>query len=52
MVSNLVLDPSPRMVVTTHFLELFEYNLFDPSAAEKMRTFKMDYLLPEEEEER
>jgi DNA mismatch repair ATPase MutS len=38
---------SPRMVVATHFLELFEYNLMPDK---KLLKCRMDYILPEEQQ--
>jgi len=45
MVGSLIAGPNPRMVVTTHFLELFEYGLMDDAGLLK---FRMDYILPAE----
>jgi len=36
------------MVVTTHFLELFEYGLIAPVVDLRVLKYRMDYLLPED----
>jgi len=48
MVRSLVSEPNPRMVLTTHFLELFEYNLFGPDTDARLSKFRMDYIMPGE----
>ncbi len=49
MISTLVTRPNPRMVVTTHFLELFECGLLG-DADSKLLKFRMDYILPKDDE--
>jgi DNA mismatch repair protein MSH5 len=48
IVGALTAELNPRMVVTTHFLELFEYNLFGHDADARLSKFRMDYILPDE----
>lgn len=45
MIGSLVASPNPRLLVTTHFLELMEYGLLG-EAASKVEFYKMDYIIP------
>lgn len=46
MVDSIIADPNPRMVVTTHFLELFEFGLMGADCDAGLLKFRMDYILP------
>jgi len=45
MIGSLTTSPNPRLLVTTHFLELMEYGLLGAADA-KTTKFKMDYIIP------
>lgn len=45
MIISIVASPNPRVVITTHFLELFEYDLLGDTTPSILK-YKMDYILP------
>jgi len=52
MLSSITANPNPRVVLTTHFLELFEYDLISPETHDRLAKYRMDYILQEETDER
>lgn len=46
MMASIASSKKPRMLFTTHFLELFEFDLLG-EADERFLKFRMDYILPD-----